>query len=561
MKVNDVKLTNEYDVCGAFNDYFTNAPLELNRAIPDSDIAPSSYLGSPVMSSFFVAPCTNIEVENLIKISKNKGCSLDQVPVFIIKQVIKPFSAIISQLFNESIITGVFPSILRSARIVPIFKKGNCESVQNYRPISILSFTSKLFEKLMYKRLISFLSMNEVLVDNQFGFRKGFSTSDAIVQFLDSIYNDLNSNCSSIAVFLDFTKAFETVNHGILLRKLNHYGVRGVANAWFKSYLYNRSQYVSLNGVTSSIQLTNISVPQGSVLGPLLFILYINDMHSSRNHVTLTHYADDTTALLSNRDVSILVQDLNADLYCINQWLEANRLTLNTSKSAFMLFGRGFPADISVNINGEPLQKVSQTKFLGVTIDEKLNFKPHVEDVLKKLSSVSGIIWRSKNSIPRHILKLIYLSLANSYMSYGILAWGRCSLTSIAKVDKAQRRIIKYIYGANDNTVFHLNKILKFKNLYYYFALRKFYKELHEPNTDYFQERVLSLQSGHNYPTRFASQFNLVGPRLIRSSFRASYLYQAVECWNQVPLSIKNCNNYKKFSSSVRIHLLNGYVT
>ena len=214
----------------------------------------------------------------------------------------------------------------------------------------------------------------------------------------------------------------------------------------------------------------------------------------------------------------------------------------------------------TVKINEIPVQKVTHYKFLGVVIDDRLNFKLHVEEVLKKLRSVSGVIWKAKNNVPRHVLKLIYLSLANSYLSYGVLAWGRCSLTSIAKVDRVQRRIIRYIYGASDNSAFYNSKILKFKNLYDYFALRKFYKELNDPNTDYFLERVLSLQPDHDYPTRFSSQFNLVGPRLIRSSFRASYLYQAVECWNQIPVSIKNCNSYDKFSKSVRAHLLNDYV-
>jgi hypothetical protein len=241
-------------------------------------------------------------------------------------------------LFNESVLAGLFPNCLKLARVIPIFKSGDTEQASNYRPISTLPVISKLFEKLMYRRFDSFLSKYKILTPCQFGFRSGRSTADAVLEFCDTIYNTVNLGGSVLSVFLDFSKAFDTVNHQILLSKLDHYGVRGLAHDWFRSYLSNRSQYVEVNCIRSEPTFMSHGVPQGSTLGPLLFLLYVNDMNNSSNVLQFVHFADDTTVSLPCESVGLGAGIMNSELSRVDAWLATNRLSLNIKKSSYMLF-------------------------------------------------------------------------------------------------------------------------------------------------------------------------------------------------------------------------------
>ena len=250
----------------------------------------------------------------------------------------------------------------------------------NYRPVSVLCVVSKIFEKIMYNRVTTFLEMFQILHGNQYGFRKKSSTHVALLTFIDKVIQAIENGEYAIGVFLDFSKAFDTVDHKILLDKLDHYGIRGCALSWFRNYLSHRYQYVTYNGSQSSQQLIKCGVPQGFILGPLLFLVYISDLCIVCKSTEPVLFADDTNLFSSGSNASSLQDGVNNDLAIIAEWLKVNKSSLNIKKTHFMCFSaKNKPGPcISLQIDGEALAEVNKSKFLGVIIDNKLSWKDHI---------------------------------------------------------------------------------------------------------------------------------------------------------------------------------------
>ena len=239
---------------------------------------------------------------------------------------------------NRSIEIGKYPSKLKYAKIVPIYKNDDDENPGNYRPISLLSNINKIYEKLMYNRIASFLKKNNTLFSTQYGFREKHTTQHALLDIVSKIQNNMDNKLFSCGIFIDLQKAFDTVNHTILLSKLNYYGIRGVINNWFCSYLNGRSQTTQISSKILNKELILCGVPQGSVLGPILFLIYINDMHYSSNKLQFFLFADDTNLLYADKNLKSLEKVVNKELEHVSDWLIANKLTLNIKKSNYVLF-------------------------------------------------------------------------------------------------------------------------------------------------------------------------------------------------------------------------------
>ena len=294
--------------------------------------------------------------------------------------------------------------------------------MENYRPISVINIFSKVFEKIVYKQLYSYLESKNVLSDSQFGFRHGRGTTKAILKHTRNVYRDLDDSRLHFSVYLDFKKAFDSVDHVVLLGKLYHYGVRGITLDWFRSYLNNRSQHVDVNGVQSGIVPLTHSVPQGSNLGPLLFLLYINDLPNSTDYFNYIMFADDCTVSCSIERSSLHTAHIaiNRHLGKICNWLEANKIMINTRKTKYMLYAyRGdYRLSSPVIMNGTEIELVDRVKFLGVTLDNRLNYRYCVEEIVTKISRAVGVIAKIRKFVPFYVLRMLYFSMIHPYINY-----------------------------------------------------------------------------------------------------------------------------------------------
>ena len=359
----------------------------------------------------------------------------------------------VSELYKGSFVSymqyvsrrGNFPSKLKIANVLPLFKAEEPFQFNNYRPVSLLCILSKVFEKIMYNRLSDFITKLELLYEFQFGFRKKHSTYLAHLILLDKLTNSLDNGEKVIGIYLDFSKAFDTVNHDILLQKLYHYGIRGNAYEWFKSYLTGRVQYVTYNRVQSSPKLITCGVPQGSILGLLLFLIYINDLPNVCDNTMPFLFADDTNLFISGENSQKLYEAANNDLNAIAEWLKVNRLSLNVKKTHYMVFSNTkiTSANNELKIEGETISEVTKTKFLGVIIDNRLNWQHHINYISSKVAKGIGIIIKVRKVLDNKLLLSLYYAFIYPYLMYCNNVWGNACSVYLNKLNVLQKRLFE----------------------------------------------------------------------------------------------------------------------
>jgi hypothetical protein len=553
---NGATFHNPEDTSKIFNDYFSSVATDLENQIPVNNVDPLQYM-TPHCQSFVCLPTDSHEVNGLILSFKNKNSDLGSIPSFIYKRIADVLAPVVADLINCSFTTGVFPDFLKIARVIPIYKSGTKTSASNYRPISTLHFLSKVFEKAMHIRLDNYFSRFDIISPKQFGFRKKSSTSDAILQFSDEIYNVLNNKKYLISVMLDFQKAFDTVNHSILLRKLCALGIRGIILDWFQSYLSNRKQFVCIENIHSDVRTVCTGVPQGSILGPLLFIVYINDMSVCCPGLNLVHFADDTTVFSSGSDLDALYELMNRELIEVDRWLCCNKLSLNIAKTQCMIVSnRNKLNNNSIVIRRLPVSMVNQTKFLGIFIDDRLSFKLHVQSVTNKISKSCGILKKLSHFIEPYILKKLYFSLVYPHLLYGVVVWGGSCRTGLAKLQRLQDKSVRLWCVGPLN--YHANKLLTVNDIYVLSVLNKFYQYYCLGESSFFFNKILVDQINHEHATRFKTNNNLNFPRVNTYSFKSCFYYRGITEWNKLPNEIRGMKSLNAFKNTVKGHLL-GY--
>ena len=354
------------------------------------------------------------------------------------------------------------------SKTIPTFKeKGSNLECNNYRPISLLSNINKIIEKLMYTRLYRFLNTHNCIYELQFRFRAGHSTNHALISLTEDIRNALDDKHFVGRVFIDLQKAFD-VDHKILLYKLNHYGIRGKANEWFNSYLTNRKQYVSINGFKSDEKVMNFGVTQGSVLGPLLFLIYINDIHIALKYCKTRLFADDTNSLIKNKSLKQLQKHLNLDLRNLCNWLKANKISLNASKTELLIFrhpNKHINYNLKIKIDGKRLIPSKFVKYLGILIDSHLNWEYQTDLLASKLSRAIGMLSKIQHYVCKDTLRNIYFGIFSSILTYRCNIWGQVQNKHIKQLIQLQNKAIRVInfasYHRPVDPLYKNSKILK----------------------------------------------------------------------------------------------------
>ena len=391
----------------------------------------------------------------------------------------------------------MFPSELKLARVVPIFKAGDSSALTNYRPISVLTFFAKVFEKIVYNKLLNFISDNNILYDHQYGFRKGRSTQQAIITLVDKITKSQDIGDIVITLLIDLKKAFDTIDHRILLRKLYSYGIRGSMLKWMESYLTDRSQYVVFDGKVSETHGIKCGVPQGSILGPLLFIISVNDICNVSPMLFKILYADDTCVLISGNHLNDLIDRLK--------------------KSFFMIFHRSRIKPNVINgvvIDNQQLTQVNSAKYLGVIIDHKLNWIEHISYVKSKMSKGIGIMFKARQFLTKKALLMLYHAYIYPYMTYCIEVWGCASQTQLNCLFLLQKKIIRIMsfshYLAHTNPLFLSVEVLPLMKIFLYKVGLIMYKYSNNLLPECISLLYLRNDSIHEHNTRGCHQLRVL---------------------------------------------------
>ena len=435
-------------IANKFNDFFINVGPTLAKNIPSTKKNPTEYITQNIETVFAVSPVSDHEIFKILGDLKDSAAGWDELRPNMIKHVKQDIKLPLAHICNLSFGTGVFPSELKIANVVPIFKANDEMIFSNYRPVSVLPVFSKLIERLMYNRLIQYINENKLLYEYQFGFQRGKSTHMALIVLLDKRSEALDRGECVMGVFLDFSKAFDTVDHSILLRKMQKYGIQGLALRWFEDYLHDRKQYVTYNSYKSNQEAIKCGVPQASILGPLLFLIYINDLSSVSEACFSILFADDTNMFITGHNVSEMCNQLNADLFRVQEWLHCNKLSLNVLKTHYMIFTprNKIYDDVSIIINNTKISRVYVTKFLGVQIDSQLSWKMHIDYICKKISKCTAILLKARKVLGKSCLTTLYYTFAYPYFIYCNHVWGNTYQTNLDRLMIIQNKTDTYYH-------------------------------------------------------------------------------------------------------------------
>lgn len=502
-----------YESVNKVNQYFVNVGRTLANKILEVNSQYNRTISQPSeqhCSSMAVMNVDENEIDSLI-LSLRNDCAVgwDGISSHILKATRRVIVPIFTHICNLALSTGVFPTVFKLAIVHPIHKSGDKDTLSNYRPISVLPALSKILEKVINKRLTNYLESKGLIANNQYGFRRGISTSDAVSSLTDLAVEHLDGNRKCLGIFLDITKAFDTVSIPCLLLKLESLGVRGIALDIFRDYLSNRRQAVKIGNYLSSFEDVLIGVPQGSVLGPTLFIVFINDLCQLQfPNCRIFTYADDTSLLVHGSTWQEVRHHAEHAFAGVMKWLSCNLLTLNIAKTCFLPFAlqsSSLPPvnsfvikahtclDYAANCTCPCISTVPHVKYLGVYIDQHLNWKHHIKVLTARVRKLIFVFKSLRHVLDIDTIKMIYSALCVSILTYCNTSWSGAAKTTILSLERAQRAVIKVMtrkpFRYPTQLLYKETSLLTVRQLFVLQVLIKKHAELHYDPSIYIRKR------------------------------------------------------------------------
>ena len=573
-KVDNTWVTDKQNIADSFNHYYSRVGPDTNESVGQSEKTAEYYQEKnkkrntdEILTSVF----TEEEVIDACKmLNPKKSYDAYGFSQKVVLQDTDILAPMFTHLANCSLENGTCPDQSKIARVIPVYKnKGETYLFSNYRPISLVPVFSKIIEKLMYNKIFEFLVRQKTLFKSQFGFRRGRNTTHATLDFLQTVEAAIRENEMAIGIFVDLSKAFDTLDHDILLSKLDHYGIRGNLLLWLKSYLSNRKQYVDVSGVKSKEENIMVGVPQGSILGPLLFLIYINDLPAALNKLIPVMFADDTNLIVKGNNICELIKTLNAELESLSDYFKANKLKLNTDKTKVVCFrkkGKVVPTDeFEILFYGKKLVCEKNATFLGIMLDEHLTWEDHCNAVANKMARNAGILNRVKNSLPSPSLQTLYNSLIFSQYSYGLEAWGATKPKNLKRIlgiqKKALRSVTKSHWLAHTEPRMKQLGILRVTDQYHVQCVNTTHDMLrgHCPDIFNLGDKIRANTATHNLRSTASQPANLNLPPLNTLSNGSSFPLLAPRYWNNLPEELKNEQNRNRFKKLAKKQFLDNY--
>ncbi len=541
------------EIANSFNDYFINIGSSIASKLQPS-LHYTQYLGNATDSRLKFNAVTLEQVSKLINRLKNKTTfGHDNISNKLLKYAKEVLVKPLTHLINQTLETGHFPSELKISRVKALFKKGDSTLLSNYRPISLLPSISKLYEYVIFDQLFDYLNQNNLLCLEQYGFRRGHSTELAALKLVDHLTKKMDRGDTPLNVYIDLSKAFDTLDHNILLEKLRYYGIHGIEHTLMYNYLTDRHQYVEYKHSLSEIKPISTGVPQGSILGPLLFLIYINDLPTVSQMFDMIMYADDTT-LYCNINEYITEHDINTELARIYDWLTSNKLALNVSKTKFMVFhsARKIVTYPCLKLNNIEIEKVQTFNFLGLVLNSSLKWNTHINHIRTKIARTIGLMTRLKHIYPRAALLILYNALIIPNFTYCLLVWGS-KVVNDHPLHLLQKRALRII--TNNDFLAHSEPICKELRLtkvpdMYHLSIWKFYfKLMNNRLPPYFNFMIPSLPRVCDHYAIRRPTFHL--PHIVHEFAQHLVEYQMIKLLNQP--------NAHMYTVKVQTHSFEGF--